>query len=201
MKEFVFKTIFLGNAGVGKTSILERFKSNVFDTDCKSTIGIDFFSFKTRIDDCNIKLYVWDTAGQEKYSSIVQSYYRQIAGVFLVYDINNKQSLDDLNLWIDRIKRYSPMCEIVIVGNKCEGFNILDTSAYNDIAHKLVCSAKTGVGISQVFNTMIEILLNKTITTSFSPNGIPGISIYEDIDLYEQVDQINPKNHKCCNLL
>lgn len=201
MKEFVFKTIILGNAGVGKTSIMQRHKSNVFDIDSRSTIGIDFFTFQSQIEDNNVKLYVWDTAGQEKYSSIVQSYYRQIAGAFLVYDINNKTSLEDLNLWINRIKRYSPMCEIIIVGNKCEGFNILDTSEYSDIEHKLVCSAKTGVGVDCVFNTMIEVLIKKTQTSLMLPNGIPGISIYEDLDLYDEIDEVNTKAHKCCILL
>lgn len=201
MKEFVFKTILLGNSGVGKTSIMERYKSNVFDIDCKSTIGIDFFSFKTTIDDYNIKLNIWDTAGQEKYSSIVQSYYRQIAGAFLIYDINNQGSLDDLNLWIDRIKYYSPSCEIIIVGNKCEGPNILDTSQYSDIKHKLVCSAKTGIGISKIFEEMINILFKKVTFYSFVPNSIPGIIIYEDLDLNEEVCEVRPKSHKCCNLL
>lgn len=201
MKEYVFKTIFLGNTGVGKSSLLSRKKSNVFDLDCKSTIGIDFFSFEDIVDGINIKMNVWDTAGQDKYNNIVQSYYREIAGAFLVYDINNKKSIEDINKWIDRIRYYSPDCEIVIVGNKADFKQTINLKNVDDISTRLTCSAKTGYGVDNIFDNMIKLLINKINKYDFDPNDAPGIKIYEEFNFEEEDHSIELKKNHCCNLL
>lgn len=202
MKEYVFKTIFLGNTGVGKTSILSRKKSNVFDTDCKSTIGIDFVCLEKVVNDINIKMHIWDTAGQDKYENIVQSYYREIAGAFLVYNVNDRKSIESINSWIDRIKYFSPNCEIIIVGNKADYNQTIELKNVEDIPIKLTCSAKTGSGIDKIFDSMIQLLCDKINTTYFNLMEHHGISIYEEFNFREENNDINlKKNYKCCNLL
>lgn len=205
MKEFVLKTIFLGDAGVGKSSILAKKKLNVFDPDCKSTIGIDFVVIEKFIDGVNIKLQIWDSAGQEKYSNIVQSYYREIAAAFLVYDVNNEKTYRNLNLWIDRIKYHSPECEIIIVGNKIDIDQPILKGKYSDVPHHLVCSAKSGVGINELFETMIEIFVKKIQTPNFINNKNSGITIYEEFNFIDECNEIIPKrrrkNQSCCIIL
>lgn len=204
MKEYVFKTIFLGNTGVGKSSILSRKKSNVFDPDCRSTIGIDFVSLEKMVDDVNIKIHVWDTAGQDKYENIVQSYYREIAGAFLVYNVNDKKSIESINNWIDRIKYFSPDCEIVIVGNQADLNQTIKLDGIDDIPNQLTCSAKTGFGINAVFDCMIDVLCKKISSPNFNLIKSQGISIYEEFNFTEENHNLNlnfKKNYKCCNLL
>ena len=205
MKEYVLKTIFLGDAGVGKSSILAKKKLNVFDPDCKSTIGIDFVVIEKSINGVNVKLQIWDSAGQEKYGNIVQSYYREIAGAFLVYDVNIKKTYDNLNLWIDRIKFFSPDCEIVIVGNKIDMNQPIIQEKYIDVPHHLLCSAKSGAGIDEMFDIMMEIFVKKIQHPSFIKNSHSGITIYEEFNFSDECHEVFPKRRKkdtaCCQIL
>jgi small GTP-binding protein len=92
--DYLFKIILIGDCNVGKTSFLYKFVENYNTKVYEPTIGVDFNS--KIVEDSNnnkIKLHIWDTAGQEKFRSIVETYYRDAAGVILIYDITNKEFL------------------------------------------------------------------------------------------------------------
>lgn len=73
--------------GVGKSCLLIRYSKNEFSTDYESTIGVEFQSKIVKIDNAEVKVMIWDTAGQETFKSIVKSFYKKSIGVFLVYNI------------------------------------------------------------------------------------------------------------------
>lgn len=85
--EYVFKYILVGEIGVGKSSLLLRFSGSNFDDSYGPTVGVEFISQVCEINGQNVKLQIWDTAGQEEYRSIARQYYRSVAGILLVYDI------------------------------------------------------------------------------------------------------------------
>lgn len=88
------KLIFLGNQGVGKSAILNRFANDKFDEGYQATIGLDYHSRVVNINNNTVKLILYDTAGQEKFKSLLKLYVRNANIIMAVYDItcmfNNK---------------------------------------------------------------------------------------------------------------
>ena len=84
-----FKVIFLGDPSVGKSSILNRFVLDKFDTNYQATIGLDFQSKNILIDNRNVRLLLYDTAGQEKFRSLIPMYIRDANILIVTYDIKS----------------------------------------------------------------------------------------------------------------
>jgi Ras-related protein Rab-6A len=84
-----YKLVFLGDQGVGKTSIITRFMYDTFDKNYQATIGIDFLSKTMYLEDRTVRLQLWDTAGQERFRSLIPSYIRDSSVAVVVYDITS----------------------------------------------------------------------------------------------------------------
>jgi Ras-related protein Rab-6A len=91
-----YKMIFVGDQGTGKTCILNRFATNQFDEQYQTTIGLDFQSKNVSIHDQDVRLLLYDTAGQEKFRSLIPMYIRESNIILLVYDITRKESFDNI---------------------------------------------------------------------------------------------------------
>ena len=113
------KIIFVGDAGVGKTSIINRIADNPFNESYEMSIGVDFMSKNLRYHGQNIKLQIWDSAGQEKYKGLIPSYVRNSSIVFVVYDISSKNSFNNVPSWISFIKSIEKTT-IILCGNKTD---------------------------------------------------------------------------------
>ncbi|XP_046809107.1 ras-related protein Rab-43 [Lucilia cuprina] len=119
--DFLFKVVLIGDAGTGKTCIVERFKTGNFIERHGNTIGVDFSMKTINIEGKLVKLQIWDTAGQERFRTITQSYYRSANGVILVYDITSRESFSNLQKWIEEVRRYTASSVmLIVVGNKCD---------------------------------------------------------------------------------
>ena len=117
----VYRIIFVGDSSVGKTNIITKYKYNTFEDSHLTTIGIDFVSKILNIRNKTIRLNIWDTAGQEKYRIIANSYYRNSNAVCIVYDITNKISYYNIKRWIEDVKKNcSPSVDIYIIGSKLD---------------------------------------------------------------------------------
>jgi len=118
----LFKVILIGDSGVGKSSVLLKYTTNEFMQLSSSTVGLEFASKNVEIDnETIIKLQIWDTAGQESYKSIVRSFYKHAKAVFLVYQVNRKDTFESLKSWMHEIRENS--CEdivVVLMGNQCD---------------------------------------------------------------------------------
>ena len=114
-----YKLIFLGDQSVGKSCILNRFMNDVFTEDYQATIGLDFQSKNVQIDNQDIHLLLYDTAGQEKFRSLIPMYTRDANIILLVYDISCKESFIHLPDWIKDLTNIN-MSEVIfaLVGNK-----------------------------------------------------------------------------------
>ncbi|CCD26806.1 Rab family GTPase YPT6 NDAI_0I02380 [Naumovozyma dairenensis CBS 421] len=115
-----YKIVFLGEQGVGKTSLITRFMYDTFDDHYQATIGIDFLSKTMYLDDKTIRLQLWDTAGQERFRSLIPSYIRDSRVAIVVYDITKKESFDFIDKWINDVKNERGEDNVIlcIVGNK-----------------------------------------------------------------------------------
>ena len=101
------KVVFIGESGVGKTSILIRYSKNEFKSNQLPTISANFISKTVILDDENtgIKFEIWDTAGQEKYRSLAKVFYKNAGVCVFVYDITRKSSFKALkSFWINEVK-------------------------------------------------------------------------------------------------
>lgn len=117
-----YKIVFLGEQGVGKTSLITRFMYDTFDDHYQATIGIDFLSKTMYLDDKTIRLQLWDTAGQERFRSLIPSYIRDSRVAIVVYDITKKKSFEFIDKWIEDVKneRGEENVILCIVGNKSD---------------------------------------------------------------------------------
>ena len=150
------KIIFVGDANVGKTTIISRIMDNPFNEVYEPSIGVDFMSKNIKFRGQNIKLQMWDTAGQEKYKGLIPSYVRNSSIVFLVYDVSAKTSFDNIPNWITFIRTIENTT-LVLCGNKIDLENReVKKEEGEALAQKeglafFEVSAKTGDGIKNMF--------------------------------------------------
>ena len=198
-----YKLIFLGDQGVGKSCILNRFLNDTFIEDYQATIGLDFQSKNVQIDNQDIHLLLYDTAGQEKFRSLIPMYTRDANIILLVYDISNRDSFTNLTHWLKDLTNVN-MEEVIlcIVANKID---LVDKRVVtNEEGQKFAdehdfifqeISAKTGDGFSDLFYKQ----LFEKIRTKFRPSGQQPASEINDIkfNIDQEENRSSPKK-KCC---
>lgn len=144
---------------MGKSCILLQFTDTRFHPVHDLTIGIEFGSRTVTIDGKQVKLQIWDTAGQEKFRSITRSYYRGAAGCLLVYDITRRDTFEHVTSWLDDARKYSSKeISIMLIGNKADldserQVSFEEASAFAE-KHGLTfleTSAKTAANVDEAF--------------------------------------------------
>ncbi|MCL4124544.1 UNVERIFIED_CONTAM: hypothetical protein GTU68_045696, partial [Idotea baltica] len=95
----LFKIVIIGDSGVGKTNLLSRFVDGTFSIDSRPTIGVEFATKTTSIEDKTIKNQIWDTAGQERFRAITNAYYRGAQGAIIVYDLTKQRTFENIAKW------------------------------------------------------------------------------------------------------
>jgi len=116
-----YKLVFVGDSNVGKTSIISRFMYDHFDQNYDATIGIDFLAKTHTVKDKTVRLQLWDTAGQERFRSLIPSYIRDSSVAVVVYAVDNPDSFNAVDKWIDEVKAERENQVIIfIVGNKTD---------------------------------------------------------------------------------
>ncbi|KAH9592408.1 Ras- protein Rab-2A, variant 2 [Schistosoma haematobium] len=155
---YLFKYIIIGDTGVGKSCLLLQFTDKRFQPVHDLTIGVEFGARMINIDDKQIKLQIWDTAGQESFRSITRSYYRGAAGALLVYDIT-RETFTHLTTWLEDARQHSSSnMVIMLIGNKSDLESRRDVQKEEGEAfareHGLIfmeTSAKTAANVEDAF--------------------------------------------------
>jgi Ras-related protein Rab-2A len=172
--EVLFRVIIVGDTGVGKSCMLLRFTEDRFKEQHNVTIGVEFGSRAIKVDGQNIKLQIWDTAGQESFRSITRSFYRKADGVILMYDITARHTFENCSDWLDEIKQNSSLDIVIyLVGNQIdldadagesrevtteEGSAFFQQNRLNGFKET---SAKSGLNVEGVFEELTRILYKK----------------------------------------
>merc|ERR1711974_267613 len=159
-----FKLLLIGDSGVGKSCILNRFAENTYSDSYISTLGVDFKNKNIQLDGKNIRLQIWDTAGQERFRTITSSYYRGAHGIIVVYDVTDPVSFTNVKQWLKEIATYaSEDVHKLLVGNKCDLGDLrkVTKEQAKEFADKLEISfeetsAKEGIGIEEAFLTIAK---------------------------------------------
>ncbi|KAK7064387.1 putative chondroitin AC/alginate lyase [Favolaschia claudopus] len=126
-KSVQVKLVLLGEAAVGKSSVVLRFVSNEFQANKEPTIGAAFLTQKCRLEDRVLRYEIWDTAGQERFHSLAPMYYRNAQAAVVVYDVTKATSLEKAKSWVKELQRQAnPNIVIALAGNKVD---LVQTSA------------------------------------------------------------------------
>lgn len=119
--EITLKIIIIGDPSVGKTSLQTRIIEDIFKPTYSTTLGVDFSFKEIKVKGSKVKLQIWDTAGQEKYRSLITTYYRHTDGIIMVFDLSDENSFENLvESWIPHVTTYivEDVPKILILGNK-----------------------------------------------------------------------------------
>ncbi|CAL6009509.1 Rab1a [Hexamita inflata] len=155
------KIVTIGDSRTGKTSILSRFMSNVFDPTHTTSVGIDWFSktvfFTEDGQQRETKLFLWDTSGQERFKALTPSYVKDARVVLLVFDLNEPESLQQVVFWFQQAQKAQTNCTYILVGNKCDLERKCTAAEIDQV--KIQCqsdkyyevSAKDGTNIQTLF--------------------------------------------------
>jgi len=176
--DFIAKLLIIGDSGVGKTCLLLRLCDNSFTTSHLATIGIDFKLKNLEVDGKKIKMQIWDTAGQDRFKTITQTYYRGAMGILLTYACNDRESFVNIENWMKQIKaRASEDVSIVIVGNKSdmedrcisyeEGKKLADTYGM----HFFETSAKQDMNVNDAFKALAREIKEKIVAQDGQGNN------------------------------
>ncbi|XP_058832486.1 ras-related protein Rab-36 [Topomyia yanbarensis] len=174
------KAIFIGDVSAGKSSLVNRFCHEIFDSDYRSTIGLELESEKFHVLNQSFSLQIWDTSGHERLKCITESYYQNANVVVVVFDMTNEQSLRNARRWLDEVLEMNqPGVLKFLVGSKMD---LLDKpslvqieSEASDLANELKAeywsvSAQTGQNVTKFFQRVTALAFDAAVQRLMDPN-------------------------------
>ncbi|MBY9007137.1 MAG: GTP-binding protein [Candidatus Lokiarchaeota archaeon] len=168
-KDFKLKIIIIGDPNVGKTSLVQRYISEHFSKEYRSTIGTNIYIKDITLKNGkNIQLNLWDIAGQERWIRMRHKYYNGARGAIIIGDLSRKRSFENIEkFWYPDLEKYIPSIQVILIGNKCDLKPELTEDDIEKIKNKIrpqkyiITSAKTGVNVNGAFNYLSEIIIIK----------------------------------------
>jgi small GTP-binding protein len=197
-----FKILMLGDSGVGKSSLINRWTSDTFTATLVGTVGVDFKAKKVQLGSEFMNIQVWDTAGQEQFHKITTSYYGGANGIMLVYDISDKSSFNNVEYWIRNIKQHaSSNVHVALIGNKIDLRPTTTTSDKQAISYEtgaalaskhsvpyFETSAKDATNVESAFLTMVANIVDseKKRDKNISPKRMSTKTIAEKAEMHNR---------------
>ena len=171
-----FKVPLIGDANVGKTSIVSRFTTEKFTGNTTPTVGVSTAQITIKYQNKDVKLTIWDTAGQEKFRSLVPLYTRHASLLILVFDITNRETFDGLEDWFKKLREEMGIkCPIFLCANKIDLEEKIQRDEIKEWAEihnteLFYTSAQTGDGIEDVFQAVAAKLGGSQQKSQFGPS-------------------------------
>jgi len=162
--DLLYKVVVIGDSGVGKSNLIDRYTKDTFREETKTTIGVEFGHKTIRIDDKVIKAQIWDTAGQERFKALTRGYYRGALGALLVYSITSRQSFENCETWLEELVQHAdPGILVMLVGNKTDLASQRDVKTDEGMAFAaknklsfIETSAKDKTNVAEAFERLIN---------------------------------------------
>ena len=165
-EDIVYKVLLLGDSSVGKTCFLLRYCDKTFQDAHLSTIGLDYrLKSMTLKNKKNIKLQIWDTAGQDRFRAITKNHYKGANGIILIYDVTNLQTFENVKNWITQIREEANKNVVIfLAGNKAD-LPEESRAVQKEDGQKMAeeynmpfqeTSAKEGINVNETFQELVE---------------------------------------------
>ena len=209
--DYSCKIVLVVECSVGKTALTQRLVYDMYNKKMDATIGVDYSTKIFKMNDSNlIKLQMWDTAGQERFRTLTSSYYRGAQGIVFVYDISSKESFESVeNVWQKEVDMYSTIPDAIkiVVGNKVDKENERKEKKEDAIAFArrngclfLVCSAKTRVSVKEIFDELLQAIVETPSLLKDGPSGnSKGARGEFGVNLSEARGDGNIVTRNCCS--
>lgn len=166
--DLTIRVILVGDSNTGKTSLLMRFVESKFDAKYRATIGIDFRTKFLTFGNTVVKVQIFDTAGQERFHTITQAYYRNADGALIVYDVTNPTSFRNIYRWLTDLDSHAASAVKIIIGNKCdkEDDRCVTASEARRFAEEVNLphadvSALSGANVEEAFMSTVRTILQR----------------------------------------
>uniref|UniRef100_A0A6T8YB44 Uncharacterized protein n=1 Tax=Noctiluca scintillans TaxID=2966 RepID=A0A6T8YB44_NOCSC len=178
------KVLIIGDSSVGKSSLLGRYADNKFLANIHPTIGMDFKVKMLEHNGRRVKLQIWDSAGQERFQTITQQYYRNTQGIMLVYDVTSDASFNNVSQWVAQIRSQgAEQADTMLLGNKSDKVTekVIDADQGKALADEyqmpfFETSASLGDNVDTAFTTLAAMVM-KRLDAENKPSGHGGIAI------------------------
>ncbi len=172
-EEFRFKIVVIGDGAVGKTSLIKKFTKGTFEKDYVKTIGAQFSKYNREINGDIIRLIFWDIAGQDDFNFLTHLFYKESKAAIIVYSLEENElgrnSFTHIRNWHEVVEKNCGNIPVVLFANKVDlvNENTINTTNIQKLVENLnflkffFTSAKTGEGVVDAFNVIIEQLYFK----------------------------------------
>ena len=209
------KIIVIGNGKVGKSTLAVKFVKNIFTTEYKQTLGVDFLNIKKYIKkiDQTIDFYIWDTAGQDHFNAITRRYYRGADACLIVFAINDKESFNEVKNWHKKMTNECGEIPTALVMSKIDLKS--EQKVSEEDAEKLSkelriklfkVSSKEGIMVEECFEYLAEKNYQKNGNVSSGAEKIEDVrnkikfkESYKDDDDIEELPPITRENNNINN--
>ena len=199
--KYLFRICLLGDANVGKTSLLSRFCDNSFKEKYNNTIGVDFRLVTLKCNGFISKIHIWDTAGQERFRSLALNYLNNSHGFIFMYDITDRDSFNNVVNWIDlALEKNVKTIANFLVGNKCdnEGKRQISVEEGKNLAKDknlffIETSAKANNNVQKLF----YFFLYKLIEFYKTNNYVEEEKLVLNKENSEEISTIRPSKKNC----
>nr|XP_022908088.1 ras-related protein Rab-23 [Onthophagus taurus] len=205
--EVALKVVIVGNGGVGKSSMIQRYCKGTFTKDYKKTIGVDFLERQIEVDGEDVRLMLWDTAGQEEFDAITKAYYRGAQACVLAFSTTDRDSFEAAHSWKLKVENECGEIPTVIVQNKIDliEHSVVSPEEVDLLARALGCklirtSVKEDVNVAAVFRHLAARCLQEMREPRddyfVAPNGhhpVTIITFRNEKKIYNVTSLFSPK--------
>ena len=202
LPELKLKILIIGDASVGKTSLLLKYVDNYFPETHMATIGVEFKEKAINTPKYKVTLNVWDTAGQERFKSITKSFFNKTNGILFVYDITSEKSFSGVKNWIKDSEFYGKF-ESVLCGNKIDleqqrevKKDTLKEFGLKKKMEVFEASAKDGTNVNKAFQKLVDLILKSRSDEELIRDF--GVSQSQNMNLTKN-NKKNKGGSNCCN--
>lgn len=200
--DYSCKIVLVGECSVGKTALTQRLVYDMYNKKMDATIGVDYSTKIFKMNDSSlVKLQMWDTAGQENFISLIRTYYKDVGGAIIMYDVCDRRTFNRIHFWYNELKKNTMEdYPIIIIGNKIDGLRVVNDYEAQELAKSLNClyaeiSVKSGQNTFESIKKFTEHLYSKKeIITAFKHSALDEFRL----NLRKKAPKPRDQIYDCC---